>query len=201
MSLYPELDGLNATEMQARFDGPPVDGADSAATYYTEIAEQLGVLGELTFLWDRVGGGDEPHLRALVFALSRHEKDSARVRRWLVGLLAERRGAVLADVIDGLARVHEREVDDNVLRHGQDPSEYVRGAVLRYARNAVPERAFALLSAAAADPHFIVRENVADELAALRDPRGRAVLEGLKTDAHPHVRQAATSALAELDDT
>ena len=138
-------------------------------------------------------------MRALMFALSRHEGNSARVKHWLRQMLSETSGDLLADVLDGLTRIHDVEVAMTVLALAHDHSEYVRGAVLRYARELVPTRAWMLLTAAASDAHYVVRENVADELAALRDPRSRSLLETLANDEHPHVRQAATSALAELD--
>jgi HEAT repeat protein len=77
----------------------------------------------------------------------------------------------------------------------EHPSEYVRGAVLRFLRKLAPEEAWPFLERAASDPHFIVRENAADEMGQLGDSRARPHLERLAADPHPHVRQAAETAL------
>lgn len=46
---------------------------------------------------------------------------------------------------------------DRILARGDDPKVLVRGAVLRFARRVVPDRAPALLLDAVRDPHYIVR--------------------------------------------
>ena len=90
MSLYPELDGKTADELMAAFYGPPLDGGDGAVAFYQELADMIAEAGArgVDFLWgaaDRTT--DVPRRRALIFALSRHAQRSDRLRTWLRWML------------------------------------------------------------------------------------------------------------------
>jgi len=105
---------------------------------------------------------------------------------------------VVAEAIDGLARLGGHGLTERVLALAADPRELVRGAVLRFARRIVPERAPALLLDALQDPHHIVRSNAVDELDELDYTAALPRIEALCGDPDPRVRQAALSAIANL---
>ena len=64
-----------------------------------------------------------------------------------------------------------------------------------------PDRAQPLLIEALKDPHFIVRENAADELGELDVVTAIPDLRQLLADSHPDVRQAAQTAIEILEST
>jgi len=66
---------------------------------------------------------------------------------------------VVAEAVDGLCRLDEKNAVDRVLVLKEHPSPYVRGSVLRYIARLHPERGFPLLIAALQDSDFIVQRS------------------------------------------
>ena len=66
-------------------------------------------------------------------------------------------------------------------------------------RSLYPNKALPLLIEALKDPDFIVRENAADELGELYEVEAIPYLHQLLRDSHPHVRQAAQTAIEMLE--
>jgi HEAT repeat protein len=202
VSVYPELDNLGVDELIALFDTAPLDGEEGAVAFYQEVADKLGTAGPngVEQLWRATQKWtDVPRQRALILALSCHAEPTEELRGWIRERLDDDPD-VAAEAIDALARIGDDEVRERVVKMYEHPSEYVRGAVVRYVCRRAPDEAWPLVERAAADPHFIVRENAADELAGLGDGRARPILERLAKDANSDVRQAAQSALDELGD-
>ena len=198
MSLYPELDGLPWGDLVARFAGPAPEGEESL--FYDEVALAIREHGApgTAFLLDQIGRTDDLRLEALLLALTTPQFDQQpRLRDTLLGYLTDERPAIVAAALDGLWRQGERDVVDTVLAMASHRSPWVRGAVLRYMSRLHPDSARPLLVAALSDPDFIVRENAIDELDELDDGPGDAMplIRSLLTDPHPHVRQAAQTAL------
>jgi HEAT repeat protein len=74
----------------------------------------------------------------------------------------------------------------------------VRCAALGFVRRYDPERAKNTLLSALDDEAYLVRMCAADELDELDDPTVVPHLQPLLADSHPHVRQAAETAIENL---
>ncbi len=190
MSFYPELDDLTPAELAQRFDGPPID--EGVVAYYQEIADKLGAAGALDALWKPRTEDDIPRARAAILGISRYDPDRPRVERWLRDQL-DRAPDIVAQAIDGLAQIRATGAASAVVALASHADEYVRGAVVRFLVAIAPDAHWKMIERAAADSSHLVRENVADELAALKTDAARALRARLATDPHPGVRLAATT--------
>lgn len=201
MGIYPELDGLSLDELFERFHGPPPDGPQYAFTYYSEIAWLMRQFGEdaARFLLNQAGSADTARLRAALFGLASIELNDPCIRDVLICHLRDRSALIIAEAIDGLAHRGVREVADKVLAYRAHRSPFVRGAVLRYVSNVLPDTARPLLLEALNDPHYVVRENAVDELDSLGAVDAIPAIRPLLNDSHKHVREAATTAIENLE--
>ncbi len=84
---------------------------------------------------------------------------------------------------------------------------WVRGAVINFVGELFPRDSIPMLIEAISDPHFVPREiaaDVMDEMEMEEDEKRQLFmpyLQILLSDKHPHVRQAAETAIANLEDT
>jgi HEAT repeat protein len=112
--------------------------------------------------------------------------------------LSDDRDLVVMAAVDGLRRRPDADALENVVALQGHPSPYVRAAVLRYRTEHDPKGVFSALAEAVQDPNFIVREQAADGFDDLGNPAAVPHLLPLVEDRHPHVRQAAQTALENL---
>lgn len=211
MSLYPELDGLGITELLEAFHQPARDGDEYAFAYYSEIAWRLRQHSEMgnTALWNEIGKANMEQLRAILVALTApvtvhpqfkplgHQR-LLELRNLLKTCLDYTEPLIIAEAIDGLTHLGEKDVLNHVLSLRTHPSPFVRGSVLRYMARLWPERSFQLLIEALNDPQFIVRESALDELGELGRPEAIPHIQPYLADEHPDVRQAAQTAIENL---
>jgi len=207
VSWYPELDSLSLTELKARFRAPPPEDPEDADYYqiwYDEVAIAIRKRDPeegARFLRGEVAGADPERLTTILLAITWfHERDRGNADL-LIACLEHPDEHVVARAIDGLSWLGGCGLTDRILALIADPRPWVRGAVLRFARRVVPDRAPALLLGALTDPHYVVRENAIDELEDLVYKPALARVEALCADPHPHVRQAALGAIANLGGT
>ena len=191
---------LNLSELIARFHGAPFEGDDYAYTTYSEVARLIRQSGEagVEFLWNEAKQADTTRLRAIILALTQPPLEELATYEWLLSFLQDKRPLIVAEAIDSLARQGEADAVKQVLPLLKHTSPYVRGSVLRFMSEFYPERAVPLLIEALNDVHFIVRENAADELGELEALEALEALPFLRAkleDPHPHVRQAAETAI------
>ncbi len=104
---------------------------------------------------------------------------------------------VVAAAIDGLRRIGSAEwpIISSQLHH---PSPYVRGAALRYAKEALGKDALPLLLASLDDADPIVRENAIDELDGLISADDAYLITPYLDDPAAHVREAAQTLLESI---
>jgi HEAT repeat protein len=200
VTYYPELDNLGLAELVQRFHGPPLEGEEYADVYYQEVALHIREHEEAgaAFLFQDLENEDEHRLRAVLLALTVPAFEPVRVGNILRSYLQDRRPMIVAEAIDGLSRLGMRDVREQVATFGGHPSPYVRGAVLRYMGRLFPDVAKPMLLEALHDPHYIVRENAVDELDDLAAVNALPAIRPLLADAHAHARQAAETAVANL---
>lgn len=215
---YPELDSLSLAELKARFraappedpdveDAAPPDDPDSFIyqdLWYGEVAIALRERDPdegASFLRGEVAGADPDRLTAILQAITWfHERDRVHADL-LIECLRHPDEHVAAEAIDGLSLLGGCGLTERILALAADPRPLVRGAVVRFARQVVPDRAPALLLDALNDPHYIVRENAVDELDELDEldyMPALARIVALRADPHPHVRGTALGAIANL---
>lgn len=201
MSIYPEFDHLNLEELIARFQKPLLEEEDEEFLYYSELALLIEKQGEggIAFLLAQLQKVDTPKLVGILFALTETSPKDIQLNNLLVTYLHDSRPMVIAEAINGLSRLGEKDNIDQVLALREHPSPYVRGSVLRFMAHLDRERALPLLLQGLKDPHFIVRENAADELGELEAVGSIPELYQLLVDSHPHVRQAAQTAIEMLE--
>jgi len=212
--MYPELDSLSLSELQAQFRAAPPEDPDLANVpppedpdleyadlWYDEVAiaiRERDPDAGARFLRGEVAGADPDRLTAILLAISWfHEPDRGNADL-LIECLAHPDEHVVARAIDGLGWLGGCGLTDRVLALIADPRAGVRGAVLRFAARAVPDRAPSLLLDALQDPHYHVRGNAVDQLEDLDYTPALARIEALCVDPHPHVRETALSAIANL---
>jgi HEAT repeat protein len=202
MSFYPELDQLNLEALAARFKMPDPEGEEYEAAYYSELASLIAKQGELgiAFLAEQLDKEDNTaRMRAILSALTEPGLEKPLGPARLVPFLADSRPEIVAATVDGLRRQRKADLTDRILNLLHHPSPYVRGSVLRFMSQLHPDNALSLLIDALKDEHFIVRENAADELGELGRPEALPHLRSLLSDPHPHVQQAARTAIEMLE--
>jgi HEAT repeat protein len=202
MSLYPELNHLTLKELIEYFQGQPLERED-ASTYYLEVALLIKNQGDagVDYLYKAIDAAEPDRLRGIIFALSESPVDKDKLRPLLINYLHHQQPMIVAEVIDGLRKLGEKDAVEQVLAMLEHSSPYVRGSVLRFVARLYPDKALPLLLDKLKDSHFIVRENAADELGDLGIVSAIPYLRAILLDAHPDVRQAAQTAIQMLSHT
>lgn len=169
MSFYPELEQLDIEKLIAHFQNLPIAGEEDPFLYYSEVALTIREKDEagISFLQSQMKDADAARLAGIIFALTQPPQSVPALSDLLLDYLEDDRGMVVAEAVDGLWRLGEKNAVDRVLVLKEHPESYVRGSVLRYMARLHPDRGFPLLIAALKSSDFIVRENAADELGEL----------------------------------
>jgi len=176
---FDELMGLFFYEVLDDDDFYDVIAAELAKDYRHALEAMLGSLSN-------------KRLRAGICGLgmaSSIESESA-----IKNFLHHDEALVVAAAIDGLRRIGSAEwpIISSQLHHS---SPYVRGAVLRYAKEALGKDALPLLLAGLDDEDPIVRENAIDELDGSISADDAYLIAPCLNDPAVHVRQAAQTLL------
>lgn len=106
-----------------------------------------------------------------------------------------------------LRQTRHSEYLDRVLIFRAHPDGWVRGAVINFIGELFPRASIPMLIEAISDPHFVPREiavDVMDEMEMEDEEKRQLFLpyfQVLLNDEHPDVRQAAETAIANLEDT
>ena len=202
MGLYPELRGLHLEQLVERFAAPAPDGQAYAYPFYAEVASLIRRRGRggIDYLLRAIDGADDDHLRAILFALGQRPRlKGVGLTKVLRLFLHDERPLIVAEAIDGLWSRADKDARYDMLAQREHSSPYVRGAVLRFISHLYPRCAPLLLVGALRDADHIVRENAVDELHRLGAVETVPHLRPLLRDSHPHVRQAAQTAIEGLE--
>lgn len=170
--------------------------------YLGDVAAAIAKNGQagFEFLLDAIKKGADTRRRWAVFGLANGSDQNEKVDLLLTQLITDKCPEVLSEVIDGFIAIQDNtrwKVIDGFRNH---KSEYVRGAVLRYACYALKkEEAFKILIEGLHDPHFIVIENAIDELDYLGDPKAIESIKTFVNHENLDVREAALTAVSNLE--
>jgi hypothetical protein len=197
MSVYPELDSLDLSELKSRWHEPSPDGEAYEIAYYDELAYKISEQGGREFLLQTAHQADLPRLAAI---LSHLPMDS---RLDTVAYLQHEQPLIVARAIDRLLLAHNGHplspgIIHQVLALRSHDSPDIRGAVLRFVSQITPELALPILIEGLHDPDYLVRMNAIDELDTLSGAEALASIQPLRDDPHEFVREAANSAIAHL---
>lgn len=202
MSVYPEIDKLNLTELIACFQ-KTVSENESDSIYFDEVAlliRQQGKVG-IDFLFEEIDKTNLEQLRAIILALTYPPPvENPALKDILISYISDEKTPIVADVVDGLRFLGATDTVDVVLPLRNHPDPYIRGSVLRFISHLFPESALPLLLEALQDPHYIVRENSIDKLDDLGIIEAIPYIRPFLSDPHPDVRQAAETAITNLED-
>lgn len=144
-------------------------------------------------------------LRAILLSFSFVEETVREQRRpqlrdICLSFAHDERPLIAADAIDSLCSLGDcnGEGEISLLLHHESP--YVVGSALRFLSRRDPEKARPLLIDALDSPQPLIRQNAADELDQLGCLEALPRLRRLLNDEDPDVRQAARTAVLNLED-
>jgi len=147
---------------------------------------------------------DEARLRAILLAmvfvakkLSAHKR--ASVCELAQRLLSDKRPMVVAEAVDTLWHLGCREATKSVSKLLDHRSPFVVGSALRFFARCAPDKAVPLLEKALKSAMPIVRQNAIDELDEMNYKPALAKIKRLLEDPDQDVRQAASTAVAHLE--
>jgi len=207
--MFPELDRQSVDEWMRGFVDPrqvKAMPAEERALWLQEVATCIGGAGTkgITYLLSCISGADALRLRAIFLGvsfpnnrLSARKRDEIRVR--LTPFLDDARALVVADAIDALRRLECREVLEQIRSLRNHRSPFVVGSVLRFLAWCAPDQAVPILEQALESSKYIVRQNAVDELDDLECVSALPRIRRLLDDPHKHVRQAALTAVRNLE--
>ena len=196
-----EFEGLSTQDLMAAFEGPPPEGDNYAAYYYTEIAHELGTRGTgdvQGFLSEKLLEENIPKVRGAIFGLARLSGAKSWLPEKIVGFLEDSRPDVVAESIWALSHLRFRLALQQIQSFCEHDSPLVVGAALHILARQYPKEAVSILLDALENSHHIVRETACDELDDLGIIDAIPSLKKLLNDPHEDVRQAATTALENL---
>jgi HEAT repeat protein len=211
MPLFPELSDKSPEELLRAFDsGPgPTDDVEEEEIlpWLDEVARFVAEKGEagLNALLQRLLGADEAHARAILGSLAFLPKDvrdkhRPRLEGLVRSFLADPRPAVLAEAVDALRYLDGAGAENAVRPLLEHASPEVVGSALRFFAHHRPAEARPLLLRALQSPEPLVRENAVDELDDLGCVEALPQLRGLVDDEDENVRQAARTAVSNLEE-
>lgn len=211
MPLSPNLSARSPEELLRAFDSGPSPADDvepeEMPLWLEEVAMLIAEKSEagLTALLQRLPGADEDHTQAILASLAfLPEEVRDRNRPPLEGLalsfLADPRPAVVADAVDALRYLDCPGAEKSVRPLLEHAAPEVAGSALRYYAHYRPAEALPLLLRALQSPEPLVRENAVDELDDLGCVEALSQLRELLDDEDEDVRQAARTAVDNLEE-
>ncbi|MGF1490518.1 MAG: HEAT repeat domain-containing protein [Prochloraceae cyanobacterium] len=196
MGIYSELDRLDLISLIDYWQNvEPLEDREYAASYYSELAFLIVDRGEAgrLFLREQINNSNNEQLGAILYFFS--SKKHPLPLNILLKYLEHKSDYVILNAIEGLRMQAEKKAKKEVLKLRFHESQYVRGAVLRYLSRLYSKEARSILIEALKDPGYIVRESAIDEIEELEIIDFIPYIRPLINDPHPHVRQAAATAI------
>jgi HEAT repeat protein len=200
MSFYPELDRLSLAELVDRWNGKLPQAYEDANLYYDELANLIvgkGKAGRDYLVTAMSCEVDAARLGAVLCFVPSHE-DALPLGK-LLQYLHSSDAHVVSRTVWGLTQQRGKDAVEEVLLLKSHPFPQVRGSVLEFLSKLYPELAKPFLLEALHDSSHIVRASAIDGLDYLEAVESVADIKQLLTDSHPFVRQAAQTAVENLE--
>lgn len=179
---------------------------DEKILWLSELAVRIAEADSsgVKFLLESAPDADESKLRAILLAASSARESLCSRKRAEVCRLAGRlldhpQPLIVAEAVDTLASLACSSVQKRVSALIDRTSPYVVGSVLRYLAHVLGTKAVPTLLQGLESSESIVRENAVDELDELNYKPALASIRKLLNDPDADVRQAAKSAVANLN--
>ena len=151
------------------------------------------------YLPQHIGAYSGSRLRGALFGLGCAPEKDDKLRDLIKSFLHHPDPSVVAEAIDALKNAGNKDLWKDVASLAKHDSPYVRGAVLRYARFALPpEESYPMLINALSVDDPIVVQNALDELGELGKKEVRPQIRPLLKSKDPGIREAAKAALEAL---
>ncbi len=210
---YPRLNDMTLSELMAHFRAEHLDEEGNEDWWqYEDIAlliRKYDTKAGVDFLIQMFNSTQSVAKKRAILATLTYPPalDTPEIFDLLIKSLDDQEDVVVMDAIDGLRHLKKSDFLDRVMTFNNHPSPYVRAAVLRFIGGLFPNQAVPYLIEAIHDPHFIPREETADTIGEMDidDDEKRQLfmpyLQVLLNDEHPHVRQAAETAIAFIEGT
>lgn len=208
MPVFFELDKLPLQALLEQFSSECPGRVDPSEKdlWFQEVAVRIARAGSegVSFLLGSIPNLDRIRLRAVLLALSFIPKAVAEARLEelkgvLVRFLAANDPELILEAIESLNHLGAVDVTREVLPLLAHPSPYVVGSALRYLSRHHPELAKPALLGALKSNEPIVRQSAIDELDDLGCSEAVPYIRSLLEDEDMDVRQAARTALANLE--
>lgn len=202
MGIYPELENIDLKDLIDYWHiTEPLDGKKYAASYYDELAFLIvnkGRNGRL-FLNEQISKTNNSNkLESILVHLS--SKENPIPLNIFLEHLKHEFFPVISGAIEGLIIQEEIKAKNEVVKLRFHESAYVRSSVLRFMSKLYPQEAPSLLIEALQDRHEIVRQSAIDEIDELQMTDAILTLRAFLNDSSPDVRQAAETAIENLED-
>lgn len=180
---------------------------DERATWLLDLGWEIGNTGVkgVRFLLAQIASADDLRLRAILLGAAANVAREPgalhdEVCATALGFLADQRPLIVAEAVDALRWLKHRGARQRVLDLLKHSSPYVVGATLRYVAQLFPKKAAPLLEEALASPEQIVRQNAIDELDYMGHVQALPKIRPLLKDRNKWVRQAARTAVKNLEE-
>ena len=170
-----------------------IDDAD----FYDSIACNIAQENPY-YLLDNIKNYSGMRKRAAIFGLGSSLVKDEKITKEILLATHDTDPLVVSRAINALIDLEHKQYWSHIQPLLNNESPFVKGAVLTYARYVEAEKVYELLVSSLTDTHYIVREYAIDELAELGNIEAIEKIKPLLNDVHPHVRQAAESAIKEL---
>jgi len=209
MALFSELEGLPLQDLLTLFssDHRYKDDPAEKELWLQEVAVRIAKSGAegLCFLIRSLPSADQAELRAILLSFSflpREvvEENLETLKRILHTFLGSTHHMLIAEAIEGLNSLGLTDVIQDVRPFLAHWSPYVVGSALRYLSWHDPERAKPVLLESLNSNEPIVRQNAIDELDRLSCSEALPYIRPLLHDEDKDVRQAAQTAICNLEE-
>jgi hypothetical protein len=208
MSLFPDLDLIPLHNLMDLFssDYPYQLDPEEREIWLQEVAVKIAKAGSegVSFLIRNMPCPDRSKQRAILLAFSFIpeavvKERSRELSELLVAFLGEEDPVLVAEAIDSLKVLGYPLSFPDILPFVNHQSPFVIGSALRYLSRFYPHKAKLLLLKALRSPEPIVRQNAVDELDELGWRAAIPYLRVLLNDPDQDVREAARTALENLE--
>ena len=152
------------------------------------------------YLLENIDSMDRFRKRSSIFGLGNSRKKTTSILGKIKSYLTAENPLLVAEAIDALKQLKEKELWNKIKSFLDHESPYVRGAVMRFAHFALGEESFDFLVSCLSDEHPIGIQNAIDELDDMGNPAAIEHIKPFIDHEDKDVRSAANYAVESLKD-